>query len=506
MTRRRLDLPTRLVLAMVVLNAIWIALTPLTLFPDEAYYWDWSRHLAPCYVSKGPGVALLLALSTRLFGQTEFAIRLPAVLLYGLTVWLTSRLVTRYGSPRAALWATLVLLLAPMLHGGWLFMTTDSPVALCWVAALGTAAAALEAAERGQSPDLPLLGCGIAIGAGLLAKPTMLLLPLIICRVAWGRGLLGSWRRPAGYFALALGAAPLVVLTVWNAAHGWPLVEHLAWLTWQDGWSFALPEFVLWQAVLVTPWLLWFCLRTNLAAWRRPESAAEQLFATSFLAVMLAFTLKSCEGKVEPNWPAMAYWGGVLAASLRWSTDRQQQRWWLRWQPHALLWAAGVILVIRVVPLLHYAVDSDLLYAIDTTHRAAGFDRLGERIGVQRARLAVQLGVPPEAVPLVAVRYQAAAETAFYTPGHPEVSCLEIPERRENAYDLWQSELPVGATALFVLRREHESPPASVSAQFDSWQRLEVVPLQAGRRIMDRYTLFAVRGYHRRADVGTRHE
>src|SRR5262245_17059905 len=75
---------------------------PLDLAPDEAHYWDWSRHLDWSYYSKGPVIAVLIRLSCMLFGtfsqqvmgNEALAVRLPAVLcssmmlvgLYVLTV------------------------------------------------------------------------------------------------------------------------------------------------------------------------------------------------------------------------------------------------------------------------------------------------------------------------------------------------------------------------------------------------------------------------------------
>src|ERR1700686_1782999 len=61
---------------------------PLDLAPDEAHYWDWSRHLDWSYYSKGPLVALLIRGSCELFGPWAEAatgwimpaIRFPAVL------------------------------------------------------------------------------------------------------------------------------------------------------------------------------------------------------------------------------------------------------------------------------------------------------------------------------------------------------------------------------------------------------------------------------------------
>ena len=50
---------------------------------DEAYYWEWSRNLALGYHDQGPGVALAIRLGTALFGESEFDVRFPAVLLLG---------------------------------------------------------------------------------------------------------------------------------------------------------------------------------------------------------------------------------------------------------------------------------------------------------------------------------------------------------------------------------------------------------------------------------------
>src|SRR5947199_1286691 len=75
---------------------------PIDLAPDEAHYWDWSRHLDWSYYSKGPLVAYLIRGSCELFGPWSqqltgngaLAVRLPAILcgslllmsLYVLTV------------------------------------------------------------------------------------------------------------------------------------------------------------------------------------------------------------------------------------------------------------------------------------------------------------------------------------------------------------------------------------------------------------------------------------
>src|SRR5947208_1127731 len=81
-----------LILAAAAGHVAYLALAcPLDLAPDEAHYWDWSRHLDWSYYSKGPLVAWLIRGSCELFGAWSerftgslgFAVRLPAVVCGG---------------------------------------------------------------------------------------------------------------------------------------------------------------------------------------------------------------------------------------------------------------------------------------------------------------------------------------------------------------------------------------------------------------------------------------
>src|ERR1043165_3972545 len=88
----------RAVAALLIFGAATLRLAylaydcPLELAPDEAHYWDWSRHLDWSYYSKGPLVAWVIrascemfgSLSIRLTGSEMFAVRLPAVLFGSL--------------------------------------------------------------------------------------------------------------------------------------------------------------------------------------------------------------------------------------------------------------------------------------------------------------------------------------------------------------------------------------------------------------------------------------
>src|SRR4051794_6724481 len=54
-------------LAVTVLRLVWLAGDPINLYPDEAQYWLWSRHLAFGYFSKPPLLPWIIAATTALF-------------------------------------------------------------------------------------------------------------------------------------------------------------------------------------------------------------------------------------------------------------------------------------------------------------------------------------------------------------------------------------------------------------------------------------------------------
>src|ERR1051325_5649220 len=66
------------VAAITVVRLLWLAVHSPDLYPDEAQYWFWAQYPALGYYSKPPLVAWVIALTTALFGDSEFAVRLAA--------------------------------------------------------------------------------------------------------------------------------------------------------------------------------------------------------------------------------------------------------------------------------------------------------------------------------------------------------------------------------------------------------------------------------------------
>ena len=220
----------------LLIYRVWLVRhSGISLFFDEAQYWDWSRHLAWGYYSKPPMIAGLIWLSTHLFGNGIVGVKLMTMLLYPFTavamvgfaraLWPTSSGV-RTGVVAGALFLTL-----PMVGALGLFASTDAPLLLCWTMA-GWMLWRAQVTDR-----MPYwIGLGLACGLGLMSKYTMAAFALTAVWTLWAvhgprRGVL----RPGPWVAVALAVLVLSPNLWWNAHNGFPTLHHTAELTTQSG-------------------------------------------------------------------------------------------------------------------------------------------------------------------------------------------------------------------------------------------------------------------------------
>ena len=114
------------VLATTAVRLIVAALTPL--FPDETYYWDWSRHLAAGYFDHPPAVAWLIRAGTIVFGDTLLGVRLGAVLAGTIGIVFICSAARRVAGERGALLAAVFFAVMPLSAAGLVLATPDAPL------------------------------------------------------------------------------------------------------------------------------------------------------------------------------------------------------------------------------------------------------------------------------------------------------------------------------------------------------------------------------------------
>jgi len=179
-----------------------------------------ANHPPTLYAHHPPTVPLLTALSMRVFGDTDFAVRLPATFFTLATVVLLYLLVLSGSGPLAAATAAAVFAFVPFtLRFGQMPDVVNSQLAFAALLTLGAYLHWLAAPSRGRAA-LVLLAF---VAAGLTDWPAFFLVPVI------GAHLLVA--RPRGYltFGVALAAASALLfcaLYLWvSVATGdWQLI------------------------------------------------------------------------------------------------------------------------------------------------------------------------------------------------------------------------------------------------------------------------------------------
>ncbi len=301
-------------LALTLLRVVVAAAAPLS--PDEAYYWLWSRALAPGYLDHPPMVALWMRLGTDVVGDGSLGVRLLAplsALAGSVLLWDAAECLFPgrcAGIPAAALMnATL------MLGVGAVTMTPDTPLLFFWTAALWAVARARYAGRGGW-----WLAAGVFGGCALASKYTGALLGagLLLWLVATREGR--AWlRRPQPWAGAALALLVFAPVLAWNAAHGWASFTKQGGRTgdWRPAHALGyLGELIGSQVALATPlvfvlccWGAWFAVRLA----RRYGAAS--LLACLTLLPAAVFVEHALGDRVQGNWPAVIYPSACIAGA-----------------------------------------------------------------------------------------------------------------------------------------------------------------------------------------------
>ena len=314
---RRLFLGAFTIVAAITLARVAVLVfSPLELYPDEAQYWWWAQTPDFGYFSKPPLIAWIIWATTRLFGDSEWAIRLGMPLLHGVAALLLFGIgrASFPKSPMIAFWSALTYLTLPGVSYSAGLASTDAPLLFFW-------ALALFAFIRGVQTNAWswALLCGLALGFGTLAKYAMLffVVSAVLAAVAKRdvRKFVFGWRG----LVIAVTAAVIVAPNIlWNASHHFATLAHTE--TNAD-WTradfslvhlvgFLAGQFGVFGPVLMTAWLaaLW---RLGRAAARTTEEAV--LIAFSAMPLFL-ITVQSFVVDANANWAATAFIAAVPLA------------------------------------------------------------------------------------------------------------------------------------------------------------------------------------------------
>ncbi|HEY2836710.1 MAG TPA: glycosyltransferase family 39 protein [Rhizomicrobium sp.] len=397
-----------LIAILILARAVMAALLPLS--ADEAYYWLWSKYLAPGYYDHPPAVAFVIRLGTSLFGDTEFGVRAGGVLLSVLASWFVWRAALDIlKNEQRALLAALLFNLTLMIGVEMLALTPD-PLSIAATAAFLFCLARVQSTGKG----FWWLWAGVAAGLGLLSKYSGLfvgmgaLLWLIVNPRArlW---LTTLWPWSGGALAVLVFLPNLL----WQSQHQWMTFAFQFGRVTQGHLTLRfLFEFIGAELGLATPFIL---ILAVLGAWRaRARDDDRALLLCLITPALVYFLVHALHDRVQGNWPCFLFPMLAIMAADAFSPGRD----WRGWCSRLAMPVAGLVL------LLAYA------------QAATGFlplarDPLARLLGVGVKRVAEQVQAEMQATGARAVLtsdYETTAWLRFYARGLAVIA-VEQPNR-----------------------------------------------------------------------------
>lgn len=431
MERRYIYLSWLVILLFSLFRLLYILSCSIDLSPDEAQYWNWSRHLSISYYTKGPLIAYFLKITTAVFGNNVLGVRSLALIISTISYIAVFYFTKKIFDTKIAFIAVVVGEFLPISNAGAIISHVDAPLLLLWTFSF------IYAYKMENKKTVSWIFLGVLIGLGFLAKYSMYLFvfSLVLYLLFTKKGKIISSNR----FILMLLAIIIVSMPVfiWSFEHNFANFSHLFHLTkiGEGKWlSFSsLGDYIGGQAGVLSPVFfivyiisMFFCLKKKLY----------YLFFFSF-PVFLLFLIVSVHTSVYANWPGCSYVAGIIAAALYLKNKKKL-----------------LILCIVVAFLFNFfAYGNNFLYIFlknpkqNPANRLKGWSELAHEVDNIRRKY-------PQSF-VISDNYKISSEMAFYLKDQPQTFVFS-PDKITQ-YTFWEKH-PEGKLAIFITYDDDKVP------------------------------------------------
>lgn len=454
--------PWRMALALIAVStavrlAYLIWLSPWELVGDEAYYWAQSQHLDWSYDEKGPLLPWAIALCCKVFGNTEWAVRLPVVLSSSIAAWAIGRLTLSItdGDRRAALLAVVIFLLIPAFQANAQICTQDGPLITLIVGLTAVGLRLMRRWEANGNTWVEWLMLWALIGVGILLKQSILLFLASIASYALIRARHLRWR-PVLIAQQIVGCAVVLVvispILFWEHRHGWPMFEHTLGhlgLRPSTAASAARGNAIGWLGQTIGgiigaagPAFIVLAIWASIDAMRYTANESRERISHLWILCaawpgVLFFVLLSFIKPVVPSWPLpslvpLVAIVAAMASRKLWS-DTRIKRWWNGLIAYGV---GGAALIMFPTALTHLPWVGQKFEKSVVARLRGGRDQAQAILSVAR-NISPLDSRPPM---IVALHYMKASLYSFYTPTRDGItittSCGYVGSRPNN-FDNW---------------------------------------------------------------------
>lgn len=410
------------------------------LMPQEAYYWNYSQHLAIGYLDHPPMTAWLIWAGSKLFGHNELGVRLGALACWAVAAAFSYLLARNLLDRSAGFRAVILLGTLPFFFGTGFFMTPDAPVVAFWAGALYFLERALIAGRKRA-----WIGAGACLGLGLLAKyPILLICPAALLFVLLDSRSRRWLLRPEPYMALAIGLVLFAPVILWNYQNDWASFRFQGPRRLTAAAQFDLPELVGSMTLIISPLGLlafWFGISRRCPARGLPAGASRaiddrgRLFVLVFTMVPLAvFVAASLRSETKLQWTGPVWLAGLPAMALGMlpGSGGVEKRLAVLWRPALILVPALYGMALCLPSLGVPGIP------LPTSYYTMSWEDLGRQVEEIELEVIRQTGEEPLIVGLD--KYHLSSELAFYDPaldGAHETAGVHLFEKTSLMYARW---------------------------------------------------------------------
>lgn len=471
---------------LVLIRVAALFLDPNSLYADETQYWLWAQNPDWGYFSKPPLIAWIIALTTGLFGDADWAVRLSAPFLHAGTAAFLGLTAARLFGPRAGALSALLWMTMPAVWLSSSIISTDAVLMTGWSAGLY----ALVRLREGPDWRFAIL-LGAAAGWAFLAKYAAIYFLLgtglaVLVDAPARRALMSFQGLVAGLIFLALISGNLL----WNAANDFATVSHTAANANWGASLFNPDEFLTFvgdQFGVFGP-VAFACLLAALASSFRGlrfdlgAARPHLMLALYIIPALSIVAVQAFISRAHANWAASAYAAGTILVA-----------WWFlqggMWRRIALAASLAIHLVagLALMALAASTPLSDAVGMANAFKRVRGWPASVEAI----SRAAEEAGA-------AAIAFDDRNDFhQMQRYGPAEGPDLFMWMRYGAAHNFAEATWPLpdgfGDPVLIVSERAQEVP--LIQGDFDQITPYGdiVIPLGGGRE--RRYQLFLAQGY-----------
>jgi 4-amino-4-deoxy-L-arabinose transferase-like glycosyltransferase len=437
---------------------------------DEAHYWVYTKFLDFSYFDHPPFIAYIIKISTLIFGNTEFAVRFPAVVIFFFSCWLFFICIRKLYDDKTAFIGVLLLNFLPVFSFlGSVISIPDSPLAFFWLLEF---LIFIKIIQEGNKNLWYLLG--IVNGLALLSKYNGIFLVFSIFAFLVLSVENRFWlKRKEPYFTAIIAGVVFSPVIIWNCLNHWVSFGFQL----KHGFGNVFPQFSLTlfgrsigaQAGYLSPFLfLFFCFVIIVCTYdafvKKDKNAL--LIACFSLPTLILFNAVAAFNEILPHWTAMgwlicAIYGAHLTIKF-WTSKKFRIYSYFSWAFCAFLIVLAVSHILyKVIPIEKFLPQKQrekIEHGISEAERA---DITNDVYGWKEMAAEIRRIInsyPPEKRPFLFTHKFYLASQLSFAVTELRVFCISD---RIDAYDIWQKDLSIlnGKDGLFICSNFFFSQP-----------------------------------------------